>query len=99
MKKLAILAFSVFFITLSFLSFEYILIHTNHGHEDFGHENSCHVCIIINSVNNLIKQFFSDVKTCLPVIASVPGVFFLLITSTISFKHYTLVTLETRINN
>jgi len=99
MKKLAILAFSVLFIALSFLSFEFVLTHTNHSHEALGHENSCHVCIIINSVNNLIKQLFSAVKASLPVIAGTLGALFLLRTNTICFRHYSLVTLEIKINN
>jgi len=99
MKKLAILAFSVLFLTLSFLSLEFALTHENHNHEDIGHKNPCPVCIIIHSVNNLIKQLFSTVKACLPVIASTLGAFFLLRTTTICFEHYTLVAIKVRIDN
>ena len=99
MKKTAILVFSAFFMTISFLSLEFVLTHTNHSHEGIGKENSCQVCIIINSVNNLIKQLISTVKVYLPVIAGMLGVYLLLSKNTIHSEHYTLVNLKVRIDN
>jgi len=99
MKKLAILAFSVLFISLSFFSLEFALTHENHNSEKIKHENPCPICIIIHAVNNLIKQFFTPIKADLPAIAGILGVFILIRTSAICFRQYTLVTLEIRINN
>ena len=99
MKKTAILVFSAFFLIFSFLSLEFVLTHTNHSHEDTWHENSCHVCIIIHSVNNLLKNIFSTVKAFLPIMIAMLGGNLLLKNNTLSFKQYTLVNLKVRIDN
>jgi len=99
MKRTAILLFSAFFITFSFFSLEFLLTHINHSHEYTGQENFCSVCIIIHSVNNLIKQFFASAKTCLPVITILLGAHCILKNNLIPSEYYSLVTLKVRIDN
>ena len=99
MKKLAVLVFFALFITASFLSIQFALTNANHNHENTGHENLCHVCIIIHSVNNFLKQLFTSVKICLPSIGCMFGLFLLLKAKAIYFEHYSLITLKVRIDN
>ena len=99
MKKLAILVFSVFFMTFSFFSLEFILANTNHSHENNEYENSCPVCIIIHSASNTMKHFFTTFKACLPAISSIFTILFLLKTNTLCSEYYNLVTLKVRIDS
>ena len=98
-KKLAVLAICVFFITGTLLSVVFVSSYSVHEHDKNGPDNSCVYCAYLSEVENLLKHLSIALVGAALIFNAFSAIRFIY-TSVCSYTVLnTLVRLKVRLNN
>ena len=98
-KKLAVLAICVCFITGTLLSVVFVSAYSIHEHDKNGPDNSCVYCAYLSEVENLLKHLSVALVGAAMIFGALSVIRFDYMSACTHTVFYTLVSLKVRLNN